>query len=411
MIGGFGRSIAIYRLKGLYKKLGLEYQTFNQGKYKDAFDPARKSLSADQEEMVRGLLADLYRQMITDLALDRWVKLEAMKEIGDGMIFPAGLAKEMGLIDELGYYKDAHKLAAEIAGDSKDEAKIVEPNLIEPEEFFLARVFGVAVIEIDGEIVSGIGGENYIFGGRFVGAESVVEYIRQASDDIFVKAIILRINSPGGDAIASGEIYKALDYARKKEKVIIASIGDMGTSGGYYIACAADQIVADKASLTGSIGVIGRMMVIDELLGKLDVETEVIKEGAHSDMFSGLRKLTSAEVEAINRLQKESYDEFIAAVAKGRKMSEEAVREIAQGRLYTGTQASELKLVDKLGGFSEAIDLARTEADILGEPRLIFYHQPSPFFNFGQGVVESLGFKGFSFWDYFLKQPNPLLSN
>ncbi|MFH1684190.1 MAG: signal peptide peptidase SppA [Candidatus Margulisiibacteriota bacterium] len=392
-IGGFGKSLEVYRLKGLFKKIGIEYQVFTQGKYKDAFDPYREKYTAEQEEMAKGLVSDLYRTMLTDIAKDRRMKLEKLKEIGDGMFFPAKLAREMGLVDHVGYYKDARKLAAELLGEKKDEAKMVVPRQVQPEDVFLAKFFGVAVIEIDGEIVSGKGGENVIFGGRYVGSETITRYIRKASDDIFVKAIILRIDSPGGSAIAAGEIYKAVKYAKDKKKTVIASIGSIGASGGYYIAAAADKIVADRSSITGSIGVIGYVPVFKKLMEKFDVETEVIKEGAHADMFSGSRKLTSVEVFAIERLQAESYDEFIQAVVDGRKLTTEEVSASAQGRIYTGSQALDLKLIDELGGFSDAIDLAKKEAKIVGEPRLLFYHESSLFFSFGEGMVESLGLR------------------
>jgi protease-4 len=397
-IGGFGKSLEILRLKGLFKKLGVEWRVFRQGKYKAAFDPYSDGMTEEQEEMVRSLVADLYRTMLTDIAQDRGLPLEKVKEIGDGMIFPARLAFEMGLVDEIGYYRDARRLAADLAGDDREEAKIITPALIEPDEVFLSRVFGVAVIEIDGEIISGTGGENVIFGGRYVGSETVARYIRKASDDVFVKAIILRIDSPGGSAIASGEIFKALKYAREKDKVVIASIGSLGTSGGYYIAAGADKIVADRSSITGSIGVIGYLPMIQELLKKADVTAEVIKEGAHADMFSGLRELTSVEVMAIERLQAESYDEFIQAVVEGRGLATAEVEAAAQGRLYTGSQALEIKLIDQLGGFSDAVDLAKQEAKISGEPRLIFYHEPSIFFSFGAGVAESLGLNAWPLW-------------
>jgi len=394
-IGGFGKSLAIYRLKGLFKKIGLEYQVFTQGKYKDAMDPySRDEMTPEQEQMVKGLVSDLYRVMLVDIAKDRGMKLDKMKTIGDGMIFPARLAKDMGLIDYVGYYKDARKIAAEILGEKKDEAKIVMPKQIEPTSVFISKVFGVAVIEIDGEIVSGTGGENVIFGGRYVGSHAIAKYIRKASDDVFVKAIILRIDTPGGDAIAAGEIYQAVEYAKKKDKVVIASIASIGTSGGYYIAAAADKIVADRSSLTGSIGVIGHLPMIKDLMDKLEVKADVIKEGAHADMFSGLRELTTVEVFAIERLQKESYDEFIKAVVEGRGMPTAEVEAAAQGQLYTGSQAFDLELIDQLGGFSDAVDLAKAEAKIFGEPRLIFYHEPSLFFSFGEGLVESLGVRG-----------------
>lgn len=396
-IGGFGKSIGIYRMKGLFEKLGIEWKIFSQGKYKNVFDPYSPEMSKEQEEMVKGLVSNLYRQMLLDISGDRKMKLEKVKEIGDGMIFTAREAEALGLIDEVGYYKDARKLAAEISGEEKKEADIIEPKQVEPEEVFLIGVFGVAVIEIDGEIVSGGGGENVIFGGRFVGSDTVSKYIRKASDDVFVKAVILRINSPGGDAVASGEIYKAVQYAREKNKIIIASIGNLGTSGGYYIASAADKIVASSSSITGSIGVIGHLPVYKKLLEKLDIKTEVVKEGKHADMFYGLRDLSDEEILAVEKLQAEVYDDFIQSVVSGRKISTEEVLAAAEGKIYTGEQALDLKLVDRLGGLGDAVDFAKQEAKIIGEPRLIFYHEPSFFFPFGEGISESLGIRDWFF--------------
>ena len=399
-IGGFGKSIQIYRLKGLFKKLGIDWQVFSQGKYKNVFDPYSDGLTEEQEEMLKALLADLYRQMLTDVAKDRNLEMAKLKKLGDGMIFTAKEALGLGLIDKIGYYKDAKKIAAEILGDEK-EAKIVAPDLIEPGEVFFTQVFGVAVIEIDGELVSGSGGENILFGGRYVGAETVAEYIHKASEDVFVKAIILRINSPGGSAIAAGEIHKAIIEAKKKKKIIIASIGNIGASGGYYIAAPADKIIADPASITGSIGVIGRMPYFSDLLDKIDVTAEVVKEGKHADMFSGIRKMTSDEAQAIENLQAEAYEVFIQAVVDGRGLSTAEVEAAAQGKIYTGSQAKDVKLVDRLGGFSDAIDLAKKEAEIFGDARLIFYHQPSLFFPFGAGVRESLGLNSGVPWKLF----------
>ena len=376
-VGGLGKSVGIYRLKGLFEKFGVDWQVFKQGKYKNIFDPYSGPMTNEQRQLVKALLADLYRKMITDIANDRNLPIEKVKKIGDGLIFTAREAKATGLIDDLGYYEDAKKIAAEVAGDKKEKAKIVDPQLVEPEEFFLARAFGVAVIEIDGEIVSGQGGENVIF---------------------------------GGDAIAAAEVYEAIKYAKEKKKVVIASIGNIGASGGYYIAAGADKIVADPSSLTGSIGVIGRLPIISRLLKKLEIETDVVKEGRHADMFYGLRKLTPEEKASIEKLQAENYQLFIQAVVDGRKLPTAEVEAAAQGKIYTGSQALELKLVDALGGFSDAVDLAKAEAKIGGEPRLIFYHQSSMFFNFGAGISESLGLKTSPWFFNLMGRPNLLQS-
>jgi protease-4 len=389
-IGGFGKSIEIYRISGLFKKFGIEWKVMTKGKYKNSFDWLSPEMGDEQRAMLEGIVADLYRQMLTDIASDRHMTMEQVKKLGDGVFYPARQAQEMGLIDSVGYSGDATRLAAEICG-SKEEAKIIEPRLVEPEEVFFAQVFGVGVVEINGEIIPGYGGQNIIFGGTYVGADKIVKDLRQAAEDVFIRAIIVRINSPGGSPTAAGEICRAIQYAKGKGKVVVASMGDMAASAGYEIAAAADKIVADRSTITGSIGVIGGYPVFAELIKKLNVKVDVIKEGEHADMFSGLRSFSTVEVRALERLMDETYKEFIRVVVEGRNIPTKEVEALAQGRVYTGAQALDLKLVDKLGGFSDAVDLARTEAGITGQLRLVYYRQLNPFLQFGQGVTSSLG--------------------
>ena len=389
-IGGFGKSIEVYRMAGLFDKFGISWEVLSKGKYKTVFDWLSPKMSRAQREMTEGLVADTYRQMLTDISASRGMQIEKVKEIGDGMIFPAKLAQKMGLIDKVGYFRDA-SASASLLFNSSDEVKIIEPKLLESEDSFFAQVFGVAVIEVNGEIVSGSGGQNFLFGGGAVGADTVVANIRKAAEDMFVKAIVLRIDSPGGSSVAAGEIYRALQYAKEKKKVVIASMGSIAASGGYYIAAAADKIVADPATITGSIGVIGYFPVFEQLLKKFGVEADVVKEGSHSDMFSGLRKLSSVEAEAMGRIIDETYQEFIGAVSAGRNIPTKEVEQIAQGKIYTGAQALDLKLVDKLGGFLDAVDLAKEQANFMGEPRLIYYRESNPLLQVSGGVSSALG--------------------
>jgi len=389
-VGGFGRSIEIYRMNGLFQKLGISWEVIAKGKYKTVFDWLSPRMSSEQKEMAEGLVEDIYRQMLSDISASRKIKIEKIKEIGDGMVFPARLAQKMGLIDRVGYFRDASMAASELYG-SKDEVKIITPNLLEPETTFFTQMFGVAIIEVNGEIISGAGGSNFIFGGNYVGSDQLARNIRRAAEDPFVKAIVIRIDSPGGTSVAAGEIYKSLQYAREKKKVIIASMGSIAASGGYYIAAAADKIVADRSTITGSIGVLSYMPDISEMLNKFGVKTDVIKEGSHADMFSGLRKLTTVEAEAMERLIDENYQEFVDVVAAGRKLPTKEVEALAQGRIFTGNQALAAKLIDKLGGFLDAVDVAKDEAKIMGEPRLIYYRDVSPFIQIGTGVSSALG--------------------
>lgn len=389
-IAGFGKSIEIYRFGGLFEKFGVEWQILTKGEYKSSFDWLSPPSTKKQKAMLTGIVSDLYRQMLTDIAASRRMPLEKVKEIGDGMFFPSGLALQMGLVDKVGYFRDVMAYACENCGE-KGEVKLVEPQQLAADDSLFNQVFGVAVIEINGEIVSGYGGQNFLFGGTATGADKIVRNLRQAVDDIFVKSIILRIDSPGGSPIAAGEIVQAIRYAQEKKKPVIASLGGMAASGGYYIAAAADKIVANPATITGHIGVIGYYPQFAGLLGKLGITTEVVKEGSHSDMFSGLRKFTSVEVLALDRLLEESYRDFVSTVAAGRKLPTAEVEKIAQGRVYTGAQALGVKLVDQLGGFAAALDLARQESKLAGEPRLIYYRDVSPWLQVGQGVSSALG--------------------
>lgn len=393
-IGGLGREIEIMRISQLMKNIGIDWQILTKGKYKDTFNMFGKGLTADQKEMVSGIVSDLYRQMIQDISRDRKIDIAKLKNIGDGSIFTASAAKGMKLIDRIGYFKDASSYAAEITSQ-EGEVRIVAASdlFVDEGPTLFSLPSKIAVIEVGGEIVTGKSSQNIVLGGTSAGADTVTEQIRRASDDMMVRAIIVRINSPGGSAIGSGQIYQEMQRAREKGKVVVASMGDIAASGGYFIAAAADKIVADPATITGSIGVFFGMPVMAELYKKIGVSVDVVKEGKHSDMLSGLRKLSTEEQQSVLNLLEESYVEFKKAVAKGRGMTSAEVEKIAQGRVYTGSQALNLKLVDKLGGFSAAVDYAKDLAKISGEPEIIYYVQDSYLMNNLLEVSERLGFR------------------
>ena len=395
-VGGIGKSISVIKISGLLEKIGIEAQVLSRGKYKSTFNLLSPEITREQRSMIQGVLADLYRQMVNDIESSRRgkISMEKLKVLSDGSIFSAGKAKELGLIDEVGYFKDAMRAGAELY-DSKDEIRVVERNDLireDAEDFLMAFPNKIAVIEIDGDIVTGNSGQNIIFGGKTTGADVVCDQIKKAADDWQVRAIIVRINSGGGSAVASGQIYSELMKARQKGKIIVASMGDMAASGGYYIAAAGNKIVADPGTITGSIGVIETSMLnYSGLLKMLGVKAESIKEGKHSDMFSGLRRLSTEEVRSINIYIEETYREFVKAVAEGRGMATDEVASLAEGKVYTGQQALDVKLVDKLGNFTDSVDLAADLAKIKGEPKLIYYREENFFLQFGSGAVKMLG--------------------
>jgi len=234
----------------------------------------------------------------------------------------------------------------------------------------------VAIVQVEGAILSGSPPVSpFEEGGAY--SDQIVEHLEQAQEDASVKAIVLRVNSPGGSVVASDEIYQKI---LEVEKPIVVSMGELAASGGYYVSAPADVIMANPATLTGSIGVITQMPNLEELLEKIGVEVVVIKSGIHKDEGSPFREMTEEEKAIWQSIIDEAYGQFVAIVAEGRDLPEEEVREIADGRIYTGKQAMELGLVDELGNLPEAIDRAAELGGIEGEPRLVEYHRPPTLF-------------------------------
>jgi len=231
----------------------------------------------------------------------------------------------------------------------------------------------VAVISLSGPVQSEES-SGLFFGGSVISPKLVRNQLERAKKDVAVKAIVIQVESPGGSAAASQEILNELEQL---EKPIVVSFGDLAASGGYYISSKADKIVALPGTLTGSIGVISEMPNLKGLFEKLGIEMEVFTAGEHKDMYAGLRELTPEEKVIMQEMTDQLYDQFIQVVAEGRSLSEEKVRELATGQLYTGVQAKELGLVDELGGLNTAIDLAASLANIK-KPEVEYYKRETP---------------------------------
>lgn len=205
-----------------------------------------------------------------------------------------------------------------------------------------------------------------------------VEQIRKAQEDNSVKAVVVKINSPGGSAAKSVEIYTELKRLKETGKKVIISMGDAAASGGYMAACGGDIIVANPATITGSIGVIMQYTNYEGLYDKLGLKEITIKSGPYKDMGSPTRDLTSEEKKILQGVIDDTYEQFVEIVSEGRKIPVEKVKELADGRIFTGRQAVKAGLVDKLGDFYDAVDIAAKEAGIKGKPVLKYYTAPSP---------------------------------
>jgi protease-4 len=229
----------------------------------------------------------------------------------------------------------------------------------------------VAVIPLSGTITAGSS-----FFSPTITPEVVREQLDRAEKDRAVKAVVLRVESPGGVVAPCQEILEEIEKV-KQSKPIVVSMGEQVTSGGYYISCKADKIVALPGTLTGSIGVIAEIPNVQGLYEKLGIQMQIFKGGKYKDMYAGLRELTPEEQEIMQEMVDVYYEQFVAVVAEGRGLSTEQVRNLATGQIYTGADAKELGLVDALGGLDTAIDLAAQLASVVS-PAVEYYQQPRP---------------------------------
>ncbi len=215
--------------------------------------------------------------------------------------------------------------------------------------------------------------------GLIATSEKIIEELGDYTDDSSIKAIVIRVDSPGGGVVASQEIYNAVKKAKKSGKKVVISMGSVAASGGYYLAAPADKIVANPGTLTGSIGVIMEFATIEKLLEKIGVKGMVIKAGEYKDMGSPFRDMTAQEKKLLQSVMDDVHAQFIQAVAEGRGLPLATVQAIADGRIFTGRQAMDLKLVDQLGDLEESIQAAADLAGIKGKPRVVKREKKIPF--------------------------------
>lgn len=247
---------------------------------------------------------------------------------------------------------------------------------------------GIGLIRVDGTIMGGTSGAS-LLSGSTAGSEDLMEQIKQAREDDRVKVVLLRINSPGGSVPATQEVGDELEKLKKAGKKVVVSMGDVAASGGYWLAAKADRIVANPGTMTGSIGVIMETQNMQELYKKVGITPQVIKSGQFKDIGSSNRPMTEQERQLLQAMVNDMYNQFVDVVAKGRKMDPAQVRKIADGRILTGRQAKSLGLVDDIGNYYDAIEIAKKMVGIKGEVELIEYGQKSPFAEMFGGISKS----------------------
>jgi protease-4 len=381
MIKGLAAEVTFY--KKLFDKLGVKADALQIGEFKSAGEPfSRTEMSPAFREEVTSILNDTYDQMVEAISRRQGIARSDARTLIDGGPYTPEAARAAGLVNRIAY---PDQLEAEIArGLGLKEVKL-DPKYGMPRTDaaelsgfagFLKMMQAlsgeaprkpgsdkpkVAVIYAAGVIQEGKSSSGSLLGDAVLGSDTVIKYLRQAEADRTVKAIVLRVDSPGGSALASDLIWREVT---RIEKPIVASMSDVAASGGYYISVACDKIFAEPGTLTGSIGVVGVKIALGDLMEKLGVTTDTVTIGAHATINSTVKPYTEDEKAAVRRIMEDIYKKFVAKTAKGRKMDVARVEKLAGGRVYTGRQAKEAGLVDELGTLDDALNAAKELAGL-----------------------------------------------
>jgi protease-4 len=382
-------------LAGALEKYGIGVQVTRVGKYKSAVEPfTRKDLSPENREQLQKLLDDLWSEIRADIAADRGMEPEALQAVVDaeGYLL-AEVAKKAGLVDRIAYRDEVIELLKEETGvDSAGETF----RQIDLQSY--AKVAGtgggksvkstgskgrrgqIAVVYAEGDIVDGEGEPGQ------VGGVSFARELRRLRQDDSIKAIVLRVNSPGGSASASEAIQREMRLAAA-EKPVVVSMGSYAASGGYWISAYSARIFAEPTTITGSIGVFGVMFDVKKLANDFGVTFDGVKTGRFADTMTLSRPKTEAELAMIQRSVDWIYDEFLGKVAEARNLDRRLVEEIAQGRVWSGAEALELGLVDELGGLEDALALAAKQAGLGDHYRVVEFPRKK---QLGEAIAELL---------------------
>jgi protease-4 len=345
-------------LRGTLDKLGVYPDLLHMGDYKTYSNTfTERGFTPAHREMARSMNRDMYDQLVHAIATGRGKSADEVKRIIDQGPFLPEEAVAAGLVDAVAY------------DDQIDDASPVQgTRRLEGHDYTRGFEAGVgtgprvALLYAVGTIASGSSTFDSP-GGNVLGSDTFVEWIRKVRADSSIKAIVIRIDSPGGSAIASEVIWRELMLTRQIKPVIV-SMGDVAASGGYYMAVPATAIVAQPGTITGSIGVVTGKFVLEGAMNKLGVGTESVSDGQNAEIYSPFRPFTPSERAKVEEQMQATYDLFVARVAEGRRSSPEKIDAIAQGRVWTGQQARELGLVDELGGLDRAIALAKEHAKL-----------------------------------------------
>jgi protease-4 len=358
-----GISTSTYFLRDGLARLGIAFEVVKRGAYKSASEPlVRSGPSPEAREETNALLDDVFGRFVSDVAAARGLSEERVRALVDQGVFGTEEARDARLVDAAIWPDEVEGWARRGTRRNVRLARGYDPQPERRAERW-GPVAVVEVIRVEGTIVAGKSRGERIGVDALAGAESITAQIRRAAENRAVKAIVLRIESPGGDGVASDRIWREVVRARQK-KPVVASMGDVAASGGYLAAVGADAIVADASTLTGSIGVFALKPDLSGLLAKLSVGREAYTRGANAQIASVVKPWTAAERATVDHQIERFYTLFVDRVAEGRKLPRAQVEPIAGGRVWTGRQALEHHLVDQLGSLQDAIELAKQRAGL-----------------------------------------------
>lgn len=374
---GLSRQVMFY--KSLLSKLEIEMQIFRHGKFKSATEPFfLDKMSKENREQTSSYVNSIWNYVVEGISKQRNISVDELNRYADNMLITdAESALQYKLIDQVVYKDEMLDILKELSG-AQSAQKI---NYVEMRKYTNAPKTNndastkdkIAVVYASGSIEGGDGDDETI------GSEEISKAIREARLDSNVKAIVLRVNSPGGSALASDVIWREMVLA-KKVKPIVVSMGDVAASGGYYIACAADAILAHPNTVTGSIGVFGVFPNMKKLFeNKFGITIDTLNTNKHSDILSPFRPVAKEEGEVIQKWIEDVYTDFIGKVAAGRNMSTAQVDSIGQGRVWSGIDAKRIGLIDEFGGIKDAISLAAKKAELSEYNILELPKQKEPF--------------------------------
>lgn len=367
-----GLSAQVMFFKDMLSRLEIDMQVIRHGKFKSAIEPfIREDMSDENRAQISTLVNTLWDYQLEQMSSARNISVAQLNEIADGLLIRSAVdAEKFKLVDGLKYEDEVlSMLKSKLSIEEKDELNTIAlsqlnkvkrstQNSSESSKEKTISKNRIAIIFAEGEIVSGKSRDGSM------GSETIAKAIKEARNDDKVKAIVLRVNSPGGSALASDVMWREVVLA-KKEKPVVVSMGGVAASGGYYISCAADKIYAESSTITGSIGVFGLIPNMKGMFNKkLGINIDRVNTNEFSDGLTPFRPLEETERAALKDMIEIIYDDFTQKVADGRKMTQAAVDSIGQGRVWTGINAKEIGLIDEIGGLEDAISFAVEMADV-----------------------------------------------